>query len=176
MAGAGPGDLDLLAHDLLDTSVEALDTIPGYLPALSGAPPRRFVSPGQPALDCCDQLTVHAPNIVERPAGPKPVTGRLNVPNLLVTITRCVPEGKIVGQTFQPPAPTSLEAAAAQIHADGWALWNHIWNMIRNETFLARCQQVTVGNLTALIPDGGCGGWTLGFAAVLDGYEEDPGS
>lgn len=174
MAGVGPGDLDLLAHDLLDVCVEALGTIPGYLPTLAGAPVRSFVSPGQPALDCCDQLTVHVPNVVERAATPKPSHGRLNVPNLLVTITRCVPTGEITASSYTPPSVAEEEAAAAQMNADGWALWNHIWNQVRAGTFLTRCDQVTVGNLTALIPEGGCGGWTLGFAATLDGYEETP--
>ena len=46
---AGPGDLHALAEELLEASVDALNTIPLVLPGFEGAPDRSFVSPSTPA-------------------------------------------------------------------------------------------------------------------------------
>lgn len=174
MAGTGPGDLQLLAEDLLAVSVDALDTIPTYpsLTGLMGAPERAFTSPGEPVWDCCQQLVVHVTQIADRFALPKAVFEKINAPSLAVTITRCLPEGAIVGKTFQPPTVAALNAAAAQHHVDGWALWNHIWNAIRADVFLARCTEVSFVSMLPFAPQGGCGGWQLIFNTILDGYDE----
>lgn len=70
MAGTGPADLYDQCVELLQASVDALDTIHSLVPGLLGAPERAFVSAGTPALDCCNQLTVSAAPIAEAPAEP----------------------------------------------------------------------------------------------------------
>lgn len=177
MAGIGPGDLDALAHELLDACIEALDTIPDYDATLEGAPDRSFVTAGDPAADCCPQLTVHVRDIFEAPTEPgglgsgrRASYGRINHIGLTMTLFRCVPVGS--GDIdYQPPSADELEAAAIQINADGWALWNHLYNMIRDEQLFALCRGVFWEGMRALPPQGACAGWVMTFRIALDGYE-----
>ena len=171
MAGIGPEDLQALAQELLDASIWALDTIPTFAPGLGGSPERSFVSPGSPALDCCDQLTVHVAGVSQLPTGPHTHkdSARKNIVTLVVTATRCVHGLKDDGQ---PPDATDLEADAAQMNADGWALWNHLWNLMRSGDLLTLCDEVFWDGLRALTPSGGCGGWTLTLRAAYEGYED----
>lgn len=168
MAGTGPEDLFAIAQELLDASVDALDTIPTFAPALAGAPERSFVSPGQPALDCCDQLTVHVASVTEFPPGQSDThkdSARKNLVAFTITATRCHDIEVI------PPAEETLSAIAEQMDADGWALWNHLWNLMRSGELFTLCGPVTWDGLRALIPSGGCGGWTLTIRAEVEGYE-----
>jgi hypothetical protein len=174
---AGPADLDGLCHDVLDACVACLDTIPGLVPGLSGSPDRAFVAPGEPVWDCCDQLAVHAPAIGEQFTAPtglasnrRHVYGRLPMVRVVATITRCVPEGQVIGTSYQPPTTADLEGAAAQINADGWALHNGIYNRIAQGLLSERCNEVTWEGLASAIPAGGCAGWTFTLRFQLDGY------
>jgi hypothetical protein len=178
MAGTGPEDLHALAEELLAACVESLDTIPLFASDLAGAPARAFLSPGIPVWDCCEQLTVHVDGVGENATSPaglatgrRHVHGRINLPGLITTVTRCVP---VVGGTQMDALPSieSMNAAARQINADGWALWNHIYNMLQQEVLLARCHEVYWEGLRAVAPSGGCGGWVLTLRVQLDGYEE----
>ena len=171
MAGTGPGDLYTFAVELLAASVEALDTIPVFDPGLTGAPDRSFVSPGQPAFDCCPQLTVHVAGVSEFPAGQTDTHkagARQNLVTFVVTSVRCLSESN----TELPPDPLDLQADAEQLDADGWALWNHLWNLMRSGDLFTLCGPVTWGGLRSLTPSGGCGGWTLTISAEVEGYEE----
>lgn len=172
---AGPGDLYDMAQDFLAACVDALDTIPGYEPTLDGAPDRAFVVGGQPAADCCPQLTVHTVSLGEfyaAPIQPKASFARINRVNFLATLFRCLPGPQANGE---PPLVTDQEAAAEQISADGWALWNHVWNMVRAGVLFNGCEPL-VESMTALVPSGECGGWILAVSASLDGYEESIGT
>ncbi len=174
MAGLGPEDLDLLCHDFLDACVEALDTIPIFAPGLGGAPERSYVSPGQSADDCCpDQLTVWWENITETPTtsgsptGQSAKTSRGNNVLLIARIVRCMnrPEAGA-------PSTTTEEDYAVQKSADAWALWNHIYNMVRAGTFSSLCDEVYWDGLRSITPSGGCSGSQLVIRVALDGYEE----
>ena len=181
---ADPTDLHQLAEEVLAASVEALDTIPTFSPGLAGAPERSFVSGGRPAFDnCCGdtptsvggQLTVNAQFILPKQVGPT-LTGtdariqvRVNLVTFSVTIVRCVPTTDDQGEA--PPVEW-LEDASAQTDADAWALWNHLWNMVRAGALLSICQEVFFDGMRALDPSGGCGGWVLSLRAELGGYEE----
>lgn len=176
MAGSGPGDLYALASEYLSACVEALDTIPTFEPTLAGAPERAFISPGLPVWDCCEQLTVHVDGVLEdvnslSGSGRHAALGRLNIVTFITTVTRCIP---VVGGTQLEALPEieDLSSAAEQIHADGWALWNHIYNMVRAGELFALCDEVFYEGLRAATPMGGCGGWTMTVRAQLDGYEE----
>lgn len=184
MAGTSPLDLFVLCEELLDAATDALNTIPLADPLLLGAPDRRFVNPGLPAFDCCDQLTVHTDRVADAatlaPAlspGKRHTLGKKNVVSLIITSTRCIPTG-VDGPagTFQLPEPAELSASAEQINADGWALWNHIYNLLAAGDLLSRCSNVVFDGLVSVPPQGGCGGWTLTISAQYDGYTEALGS
>jgi len=175
MAGTDPQDLYLLAQEYLAACVEALDTIPTFAPGLGGAPARSFVSPGLPAFDCCDQLTVHVTGVTDSATSPSNFTGRsastmkVNTVGLVATATRCIP---VISDSGNPPPVEEMEAAAEQIDADGWALWNHIYNLIRAEALFTLCGEVFWDGLRSINPQGGCGGFTLALRVELEGYEE----
>ena len=144
MAGTGPGDLYAIATELLDASVEALDSIPVFDPGLTGAPDRSFVSPGQPAFDCCDQLTVHVAGVTEFPIGQVDThkeSARKNLVTFVVTSVRCLAQS--VGDT--PPDADALQQDAEQLDADGWALWNHLWNLMRSGDLFTLCGTCHMG-------------------------------
>jgi hypothetical protein len=170
MAGTDPTDLYALAQEYLDACVIALDTISA--PGLGGAPERRYVAPGVPALDCCPQLTVDVRAVQEDPRSPSgPGSGqrarygaRKNNVFMVATIVRCYPTDPI------PPNVNEMELAAEQVNADGWALWNEVWNMIRSGELFTLCDDSSP-ELRQLTPSGGCAGWTLSMRVELEGYE-----
>lgn len=175
MAGTGPGDAHDLAVEVLAAAVEALDSIPVFEPAFVGAPARTFVSPGKPAHDCCDdgQLTVHIQPVSEgasAPRVPRASQARINRVALNIISLRCIqtdPKG---------PDPDQAEEVAAQINRDGWAIWNHLWNLQREGLLFNQCGDVIWGQLTSIPAQGTCGGWSLTITASLDGYEETIGT
>jgi hypothetical protein len=172
MAGVSPTDLHDLANELLDACVDALDTIPNYDASLAGAPDRSFVAPGPVALDCCDQLAVHVGPLTEAdsaPEFPAAAFARINRVELVITASRCVPVPDANGN---PPPVVEQEAAAQQINADKWALWNHLFNLIAHDMLFSRCCDVIWGALVPLQPSGGCGGSRLSITVCFDGYEE----
>jgi len=71
-----------------------------------------------------------------------------------------------------PVDPDDAEAAAAQVNADGWALWNHIFNLIRAEQLFIKCSKIIWDGLRSITPQGGCGGYTLTLRVESDGYDE----
>jgi hypothetical protein len=170
---ADPTDLQTLCLDVLTAAEQALDTIPGFAPGLEGAPARTFVSAGQPALDCCNQLSVNAATIREGATAPGGLGAgtrhrmnfRLNHVGINVWITRCLDTDQL------PPPVTALTALAEQVNADGWALWNHLWNLARSGDLVSLCDEVFFDALTPLQPSGGCSGWLLNLRVELHGYE-----
>lgn len=176
MAGVGPEDLHALADELLQAAVESLDTIPTFDVALLGAPDRTFISPALPVFDCCEMLTVHVDGISEAGTSPQGLAvsrratyGRINLAGLVVSIVRCIPTA---GDGGQLPSIDSMQAAAEQTNADAWALWNHLFNMVRAGDLFALCSEVNWDGMRPINPSGGCGGWTASFRVQLDGYEE----
>ncbi len=171
--GTGPEDLQALCQEFLDACEEALDTIPLFSPGLGGSPERSFISPGQSVDQCCDpgQLTVWAQAVSESPNSPgsfrgkSAVDGQINVISLIARIIRCVPMG-------ENPAVVDMEAASEQINADGWALWNHLYSMVRADLLFSMCGEVFWDGMRSITPSGGCGGWVLALRVELDGYQE----
>ena len=173
MAGTGPADLQAICVQVLNASIDALDTIPSLAPGLLGAPERAFVSAGTPALDCCNQLTVNAAPIGEAPTAPLEMGAgtrhqqgfRKNYVGFVITVTRC-------GEwTDLPPPADELQAIAEQTNADAWALWNYLWNQERSGALFTICGGVFNDRLAPLTPSGGCHGWTFSFRAEVEGYE-----
>lgn len=173
------GDLHALALELLDACSEALDSIPSFDGDLKGAPDRAFVSAGTPVWDCCEQLAVHYPFLGEADTSPGGLNagtrfkhGRINHVLLIATITRCVPTGVEHNGDYRPPTPAALTAAGKQHNADGWALWNHLFNLQSSGLLLTLCDEVFFDGITAAAPAGGCAGWTVAVRTSLDGYSE----
>ena len=184
-SGTGPGDLWALADELLDVCTEALDSIPlspdpAYLADLLGAPEYRFVSDAAPIADCCDDgmLAVHVNSIADQFArAGQPQAPKANVPNLIVSVLRCLPLGDGEGDSYTPPSADEMRDSSRQVLADGWALWNHIYNLIRAGQFLNHCQRAEFAGMQSIRPgDGQCGGWQLSFRAELGGYESELGT
>ena len=173
--GTGPEDLQALCQEFLDACIEALDTIPTFAPGLGGAPERSYISPGQSADDCCPQLTVWAQAVGESPTSPGSFRGKsakegqINVVTLVARILRCVTTE--MSRDNIGPDTTALQEDAAQINADGWALWNHIYSMVRAGELFMLCGEVFWDGLRSVTPSGGCGGWNLVLRVELDGYE-----
>jgi hypothetical protein len=69
-----------------------------------------------------------------------------------------------------------MEAAAEQVNADAWALWNHIFNLIAAGQLFQLCGEVFWDGLNVLTPSGGCGGSVLSVRVRLDGYQETIGT
>ena len=170
MAGTGPLDLQALAEEFLDACVDALDTIPSFDPGLGGAPGRSFVAPGQPQYDCCPdgQLTVHVPLVSSDPVLTLQNHERRNIVTLTATILRCVPASDEAGNYA---LAADLLAAAEQVNADGWALWNGIFNAISSGDLFRLCDKIQWLGLRSITPSGGCGGWTLTLSVQFDGYQ-----
>jgi hypothetical protein len=176
MAGIGPDDLYLQSQELLEACIDSLDQIPVLVPGLLGAPERAFVSPGRPALDCCDQLAVNASPTAEAPTVPLEMGAgtrhqqqfRKNYVAFNVWITRCADLPDF------PPSTTVLEETARQTYADAWALWNLVWNMARAGDIFSICGGVYFDRLQSIGSQGGCDGWVLALRAEVEGFEGTP--
>lgn len=163
-------DLTSFLSTVLNASIAALDEIPGFAGGLEGAPQRAFLTAGQPALDCCNQLTVNAATTREANLEPGGIAAgqrhrwnvRRNHVGVNVWITRCLSDRDAI------PSIAEMEAVAEQVNADGWALWNYLF---RQAELVALCDGLFMDALTPLQPSGGCFGWVLSFRAELAGYE-----
>jgi hypothetical protein len=176
MAGTDATDFYEAANELLTAGAQALDTLVAL--GLDGAPARQYVSAGEPAADCV-QLTVHTPGVDQAPTEAGLQMGRqagrhimLNHVTLVLTLFRCVPVPDEGIHGITPPSEAEEAAASQQLYADGWALWNHLFNMVGADLLFRKCSGVFPGPLRALPQEGGFGGWFFPFTVVLDGYEE----
>lgn len=190
-----------LCQTILDYAIEALDTLPLIDPpidglVLDGAPTRSFVSPGLPATECCadgrplrgstyvkGQLAVWVESQSEMATSPlsppgaqtiRPgVTGRVNLPLIVVQILRCVP----VGTVSKPPSPDALTLAAAQNQADGFVLWEGLWHAQHQfQAFASLCDGMNVQQAQVIPAEGGCAGWMIPIQPVVQGFSPYPGS
>lgn len=179
MAGTGPLDLWSEYESLLQASVEALDMIPSFSPALGGAPERSFVVIGTPVLDCCDQLTVSPLPVREAPTAPLEMGAGTrhqqnfwkNYVGFQVTITRCGNWG-----ANELPSTEDIQAVSEQCAADGWALWNYLHNRAadRSDPLFTICGGVYIDQMSALTPSGGCYGWVLNIRGEMEGFNGVP--
>lgn len=171
-------DLKMIADEILDAAVEALDTIPVSAPGLEGAPGRAFVSPGEGSIDCCDdgQLSVYVSAISDAPLAPGLKQGRLEAGKKIhvavtLIIARCIPDNRgLMVEIADPPLTTDLEAVAAQTYADIWALENCLYGMWRSGELFTLCGEVFFEGARPFM-EGGCAGWRLTIRFTLDGYE-----
>lgn len=176
---AGPTDLNDLALALLAGAAAAIDEILLGSSGLEGAPDRQLVTAGDPVDDCCEQLAVHINPVQEAPTdlskgpgqtGKRHTRAWLNQVSFTVTVGRCVPTVEVVGNKPVLPTVAAILASAAQINADGWALWNGLHNQVQAGDIFGGCTNVIFDSLVARTVSGGCGGWTLTIRAYVGGY------
>lgn len=168
------------AQELLALAEEALATTSG------GVPDRSFVTFALPTDDCDDaQLSVHMNALgidpLQQPlAGPVGVEFRVqnasvNLLTLVVRIVRCTPRPK--GLQAAAPTPAEIEAVAAVIFQDAWAIWNHLKRTIgraNNGLWEGRCSGVQIFPANPVPDNGGVGGWEITVATWIQGYEPVP--
>lgn len=163
-----------LAVDLLTAATDALDE------TTAGAPDRRFVSYGLPALDCCGELSVWvaaiqqastAPLLPPLEPGHRVFRGSVNQPALHLIATRCVTGPNKAGN---PPSATTIQTEARTVITDGWALWNGIQKRIRAKDLFpgGGCSEYFIDSLLPLDPSGGCAGWQMVLRFSLDGVPD----
>lgn len=161
-----------IAKAFLDASIEALEQTD------SGPPDRAFVAPGDPALDCCDQLVTWTQAINEVPLtggtgamGPARRIARGNaiVVTIAVQITRCIAVSKEVGGKIVPPDALEQQASAQTIDEDGWALWLGLTYALKHGSLANICSGAERLGGQKLMPQGGCGGWLFTYRYPIEG-------
>ncbi len=172
-----PGALFDTAAELLEVAAGALDSVPEQLGTdLLGAPERQLIAYGVPVHDCCEQLVVWVNPVGEGARSPTTLSPVFQIirPTLRIHATRCVPTGRIVGKQYVPPEAEDVTEASRQILADGWALWNRLFNAINTDPPLlfSKCSDLVSWSMQSITPGGGCGGWEMQFTVALDGYSE----
>lgn len=173
MAGA-PGDLFALAAEWLAVCEIAVSTAAG------GPIGRAYVSPGPPVLDCAPQLTVHPGGPSEADTFPlqpslapghrSTVQGEVNLISLTAIAVRCIPTLSNDGAL---PTEASMEAAAAEIHGDLWAIWNVTRSRHHDGSLFpspSNSRELFFDPAFPIVPSGGIGGWQIPIRVQLGGY------
>ncbi len=163
-------DLNVVAQAFLAAATTALDLTD------VGAPARRYISPGEPALDCCGQLTVWIQAIANADllAGNGALSrekainrGTQPEITLFLQATRCVDLTPVKATDL--PDPAALQAAATAMNQDGWALRTQLMWELRHGELAQVCSGAEFLGAQALIPQGGCVGWTFSFRYPVEG-------
>jgi len=139
------GPVHARAEELLEVVANELDDID-----------RSYIAPGTPAYDCPNQLTVHVTimeTVMNRCAA------RLRA-TYTITLLRCC---AVLDEDGEPPEPEEMAADAVVVLAEAW----HVWSVVAGAAcsrslFDGRdCDDVLVGTMTLIEPQGGVVGWTL---------------
>lgn len=172
------------ATSLYDLAAELLAVASGILAATpSGVPAAKYVSQGPPAIDCPNQLTVHAGIVayaqdLSRGGADGIIDPRFPVvPMVPLTITamRCaskqaLPSG---GAQLKLPQITAIQADAKVCYIDAWSLFNGLRRAQREGTLFAGypCRKFDIGGCIPLAPEGGALGNMVTLEVQLDGYD-----
>jgi hypothetical protein len=169
------------AADVYDISVAFLAAaLEGLAFAEAGPPDRAFVSYGEPALDCCGQLTVYTQSIQEVDLRTRTQFGALGAAKQInrggaitvtqiVQITRCVTEPKQVGGRLMYPPPAVQQAEAQMIDEDGWCTWLGISDSLKHGALHNLCSGAERLGGQKMQPQGGCAGWILTYRYPIEG-------
>jgi hypothetical protein len=167
--------------DVYDIAVGFLAAaVEGLEHTAEGPPERSFVSYAEPALDCCGQLTVYTSEIREVDVRTRTQFGALSAQDqinrggaitvtLVVQITRCVSEPRLVGGKPAFPPPDVQQAEAAIIDADGWAVWLGITNSLKHGELKNLCSGAVRLGGTKMPAQGGCAGWIFTYRYPIEG-------
>ena len=172
MTGVGAGDLYGAAKVLLDFCVVALDELP------AGAPARRYVGVGYPAIDC-ETISCFVFPVLPGPFAPQTEPGDpfkqahpypvIDLVTYQVQVWRCWPttDGKAVPK---PPSADAINAATELIYSDAWQLWNAFREGLNQGLFGGPCTLARVDQIQPIQPDGGFAGIAVLITAQLDGF------
>jgi hypothetical protein len=163
---AGPGDLFLVADELLEAAQAAVASTP------SGGIARAFVSPGEPAYELCEQLSVHVGLVQQQASGDEPFQEMHRTPHLLYFV---VPLTVVALRCFhlpgdRPATASELDAVSQVVYADQWAVWNTVHNRVAAGTLFGGCRGVAVGPSVPVSLQGQTSGHRLDVAVQVDGY------
>lgn len=167
-------DIYDIAAAFLAAAVEALDK------TSVGAPDRAFVAYGEPALDCCGQLTVYTQSISEVDVRTRQSAGALGAAKqinrggavmitLIVQITRCITPPKESGGKITYPPPAVQQAEAQMIDEDGWALWLGMNYALKHGTLHELCSGAERLGAQKMTPQGSCAGWFFTYRYPIEG-------
>ena len=162
---ADPTSLYRLSHAVLEGVARALNltTLPS-----GGAPSRRYVAVGDPAFDCCPQLTVHASNIRMTPTyvdnngyriGPSEYLVDMNV-----VLLRCFPTGAEIAAADLDGVSEILYMDAALMY---WKFECALLNGQVPEVASTGCTLYAPGLMNPVTPQAGCGGWQWTWTFVI---------
>ncbi len=146
----------------------------------AGPPERAFVSYGEPALDCCNQLTVYTQRIGEVDVRTRTQFGALSAQDqinrggaltvtLIVQITRCITSPDMKGGLITYPPPSIQQAEAQIIDEDGWAVWLGISNSLKHGDLKNLCSGAIRLGGDKMVPQGGCAGWIFSYRYPIEG-------
>ena len=161
------------AGELLAVCEEALSE------TTAGTPERSYVTPSEPAFDCCPFLSVHvsALTVDTTAVGPggvatghRTTSGSIILATYVVNAVRCAPE---IADGKSLPTLAAIEAAAQQVEEDGWALWNRVRSAIRCGEIFRLCSEVYFDGGASIPEQGGCVGWQFQVRAALPGIPRD---
>jgi hypothetical protein len=156
------------AQDLLGVCENALAT------TIGGVPDRSYITPSEPAWDCCPFLNVQVGGLTEAPTSPlgpaeapalRTKFGNVILARYVITAVRCSPT---VNGT-QLPTVAAMNASAAEVLEDGWALWNGLRHAIEDNLIFDGCLGVHFDGAQPLPDQGGCVGWRMVIRASIPG-------
>ncbi len=166
-----------LATSYLDAIVAAMGS------TAAGAPDRAFVAPGQPAFETqCNQAAVYIPQLTEGstiPTQPPEIIGQRSRYGrvILVGMTGYAVRCAAVSESqngYEPLSDATLTAQALAVYEDGWAVWNWLTQLIRNDLlFGGSCGIQHFDRGSPYATEGGLAGWQFQIRVQLDGYKPD---
>ena len=156
-----------LSQAFLQVCEDSLATTAGGIPDLS------YVYPVRPPMDCA-ALIVFMDTIAEETTSPlsppvatgrRTVYGRINLIYLTVWVLRCAPRVNDNGSIDL----SEIAAVTQVVQQDGWAIWNGVYDAIRDGRFKDECSDVHFQSARAIREQGGCMGWEFTIRCELDG-------
>lgn len=167
-----------LAESYLHAIVAAMTTTD------AGAPDRAFVATDTPVFEgYCAQAAVYIPTLTEEVTGPLAPSGqvgqrfhrgRVNLVAMTGYAVRCADISEGNQQGYQPPFDATLNAQARAIYQDGWAIWNYVTTLLRDDLlFSGPCGITHFDQGKPLTTAGGQIGWQFAIRVELNGYVPD---
>lgn len=160
------GRMTALAHALLDTTVDILNTTTALAPA------SQFLTPSRPAFDC-EFVAVQISRLAEDATSPTATLdtkrrkhfGNIILATFIIYVVRCAPQ--ITGAN--PPTDAQKTASAEMVYEDAWYLWNGIRS--EQDDLFDGCLGVYFDGGLPIQEQGGFVGWQFQIRASIEGYE-----
>lgn len=159
-----PSRLWLIARDILDTAVLALDSN-GIDP-----PDRRVIAPGEIADDC-NQIAVALVRVFTGTPGREvnlpEQCGNARTAEYVIRPVRCV---AVVDDQGHPPSDVQQTDDAEVVYRDLWTIHQELIQRWADGTFLdGLCGELLIGNIGPAGPEGGLSGYEMVVQAQVHG-------